>query len=60
MKIIRSLSNSRLIIILPGCLKGNKIMTGMDETHFAPEAFLNRGQIATILYRMEGYWLYGL
>lgn len=32
----------------------NKIMTGMDETHFAPEAFLNRGQIVTILYRMEG------
>ena len=30
------------------------IMTGIDSTHFAPAADLNRGQFATILYRMEG------
>lgn len=32
----------------------NQIMTGTDETHFAPELDLNRGQFAELLYRMAG------
>lgn len=31
-----------------------KIMTGMNETTFAPASILSRAQFATILYRMEG------
>lgn len=29
----------------------NQIVEGMDETHFAPEDFISREQIATLLYR---------
>lgn len=32
----------------------NKIMTGLDETHFAPADTLARAQFAIILYRMNG------
>lgn len=31
----------------------NNLMNGMDTTHFAPTAQLRRGQLVTILYRME-------
>ena len=31
----------------------NKIVNGMDETHFAPEDGCTRGQIVTILYRAK-------
>ena len=31
----------------------NKIVNGMDETHFAPEDNCTRGQIVTILYRSK-------
>lgn len=31
-----------------------KIITGMDSSHFAPTKVLNRGQFVTMLYRMEG------
>lgn len=30
------------------------LMVGMDETHFAPEGTLTRGQLVTILYRLTG------
>lgn len=30
------------------------LMVGMDETHFAPEGTLTRGQLVTILYRLAG------
>ena len=29
----------------------NQIVKGMDETHFAPDEFISREQIATLLYR---------
>lgn len=32
----------------------HQIMTGMDGTHFGPEADVSRAQLAVILYRMEG------
>ena len=32
----------------------HQIMSGMDETHFAPEADLSRGQFAVVLYQMAG------
>ena len=31
----------------------NKIVNGMDDTHFAPEDGCTRGQIVTILYRAK-------
>ncbi len=30
------------------------LMNGMDETHFAPEGSLTRGQLVTTLYRLAG------
>ena len=31
-----------------------ELMNGMDETHFAPEGNLTRGQLVTTLYRLAG------
>ncbi|MBP3413198.1 MAG: extracellular solute-binding protein [Oscillospiraceae bacterium] len=32
-----------------------KLLTGKDETHFAPEQVITREQLVTILYRLGGY-----